>query len=65
MDRFFKQFEKMPLTDEEWMGVKKYRRLPFSQKLELLDRVRLFMFEVWKKNPLLFKAYQKSKRLGF
>lgn len=36
-----------------------------EQRLEWLDGVRAFMFEIWKQNPSLYKAYQKAKRLGF
>ncbi len=59
MGRFFKKFEKVPLTDEEWREVKMYQRLPFDQKLALLDRHRSFIFEVWKQNPRLYRTYLK------
>ena len=36
-----------------------------EQCLEWLDGVRSFMFEVWKRNPDLRKAYEKAKLLGF
>lgn len=66
-----KSKKKRSLLEAEKIGWRKLRReekpvtMSAEQCLEWLDGMRLFMFEVWKKNPELRKAYEKAKRLGF
>lgn len=57
-----KEFRKIPLTEEEWKEIKKYRRIPVHQKLAMLDRMRSFMFEIWKSNPDIYQQHEKFRR---
>ncbi len=53
---------KLPLTKEEWREVRRYRRVPLHRKLEMLDRMRSLMFEIWKSNPKIAKIQEKFRR---
>jgi len=62
MQSFFKNFEKTPLTKEEWEEIRRYQRLSFHQKLKTLDNYRLFMFQIWKQNPELYRMHLKHRQ---
>lgn len=50
----------LPLEEEEWRQIKRYEHVPLKKKLELLDRMREFMFALWKENPSMRRNHEKS-----
>lgn len=57
-----KQKKYLPLSQEEWKQIEEYQKIPFKQKLAMLDRMRSFMFKLWQENPETYKAAQKFRR---
>lgn len=53
-----------PLSKEEWDQIREYRKVPFQKKLAMLDRMRIFMFQLWKENPEAWRAAEKFRRGG-
>ncbi len=62
MKSFGKTFRKLPFTEEEWKEIKRYQKVPLHKKLAMLDRMRSFMFELWKSNPAMYRQSQKFRR---
>lgn len=63
MKKTFADIAKIPLTDEEYRASRKYQRLPLKEKLALLDRMRFFMFQLWKENPSIRRDYERCRKL--
>lgn len=61
----FKKLIKLPFTEQEWKEIKRYRKIPFKRKLEMLDNYRSFIFQIWRENPSVYRASQKTRRLQF
>ncbi len=57
-----KQRKYPPLSAEEWEQIEAYQKISFEQKLAMLDRMRSFMFKLWKENPETYEAAQKFRR---
>ncbi|GEM_PF-5109789 len=51
-----------PLSPEEWKQIEEYQKVPFQKKLAMLDRMRIFMFQLWQENPKAYRAAQKFRR---
>ena len=62
-NRSYRFIRNLPLTKKERAQARHYRQVPLSQKLDWLDRMRAFTFDLWKHNPSIYKAHQKF-RLG-
>ena len=63
MSQSFADIPKIPLSDEEWKATRRYQRVPLHQKLALLDRMRSFMFALWKETPSLRRDYERNQKL--
>jgi len=59
----FIDIPKIRLSEDELKASRRYRRLPLRQKLAMLDRMRSFMFELWKSNPSLRRDYERNRKL--
>lgn len=62
MNRSYRFMRNLPLTKEERVEARRYRKIPLNQKLAWLDRMRAFTFELWKHNPSIYRAHQKFRR---
>ena len=62
MNRSYRFIRKLPLSREEREQARRYQKIPLSQKLAWLDRMRSLTFELWKHNPSIYRTHQKFRR---